>query len=99
MKKLEQKLVEAQAKSELLIAKSRRSRALTKASQARIAAADEDKMGTFDRMKNKIHSEEAMGQAMSEIANDNVEERLSALDKDEEIDRLLADIKAKRGVA
>src|SRR6516165_7325984 len=99
MKKLEQKLVEAQAKSELLIAKHRRSRALTKASQARIAATDEDKMGTFDRMKNKIHSEEAMGQAMSEIANDNVEERLSALDKDEEIDRLLADIKAKRGVA
>ena len=40
-----------------------------------------------------------MGQAMSEIANENVEERLSALDKDEEIDRLLADIKAKRGVA
>ena len=99
MKKLEQKLVEAQAKSELLIAKHRRSRALTKASQARIAAADESKMGTFDRMKNKIHGEEAMGQAMSEIANDNVEEKLSALDKDDEIERLLADIKAKRGVA
>ena len=33
MKKLEQKLVEAQAKSELLIAKHRRSRALTKASR------------------------------------------------------------------
>ena len=99
MKKLEQKLVEAQAKGDLLIAKHRRSRALTKASQARIASADESKMGTFDRMKNKIHGEEAMGQAMSEMANDNVEERLSALDKDDEIDRLLADIKAKRGVA
>ncbi len=99
MQKLEQKLVEAQAKSELLIAKHRRSRALTKASQARIAAADESKMGTFDRMKNKVHGEEAMGQAMAEMANDNVEEKLSALDKDDEIDRLLADIKAKRGVA
>src|SRR5262252_6178606 len=99
MKQLEQKLVEAQAKSELLIAKHRRSRALTKASQARIAATDKSKIGTFDRMKNKIHGEEAMGQAMSEIANDNVEERLSSLDKDDEVDRLLADIKAKRGVA
>jgi phage shock protein A len=99
MRKLEQKLTEAQAKSELLIAKHRRSRALTKASQARMAAHDESKMGTFDRMKNKVHSEEAMGQAMAEIANDNVEERLASLDKDAEIDRLLADLKASRGVA
>jgi hypothetical protein len=39
-----------------------------------------------------------MGQAMAEIANDNLEERLASLDKDEEIDKLLADIKAKRVV-
>ena len=100
MKKLEQKLTEAQAKSELLITKHRRSRALTKASKARLAASDETKMGTFDRMKNKVHGEEAMGQAMVEIANDNLEERLASLSKDDEIEKLLADIKAKRtGVA
>jgi phage shock protein A len=99
MKKLDQKLVEAQAKSELLITKHRRSRALTKASKARLAAADETKMGTFDRMKNKVHGEEAMGQAMAEIANDNLEERLASLDKDDEIEKLLADIKSKHGVA
>lgn len=99
MRKLEHKLTEAQAKSELLIAKHRRSRALTKASQARMAAHDESKMGTFDRMKNKVQGEEAMGQAMAEMANDNVEEKLASLDKDDEIERLLAEIKAKRGVA
>src|SRR5262252_849429 len=38
MRKLEQKLTESNAKIELLLAKHRRSRALTKASQARIAA-------------------------------------------------------------
>ena len=97
--KLEQKLIEAHAKSELLLAKHRRSRALSKASQARMAAADEIKMGTFDRMKNKVHSEEAMSQAMAEMADDNMEEKLSALGKDDEIERMLADIKAKRGVA
>jgi phage shock protein A len=96
MKKLDQKLSEAQAKSELLIAKHRRSRALTKASKARIAASDESKMGTFDRMKNKVHGEEAMGQAMAEIANDNLEERLASLGKDDEVEKLLADLKAKR---
>src|SRR5439155_22083290 len=62
MGKLEHKLTEAQAKSELLIAKHRRSRALTKASQARMSAHDESKMDTLDRMKSKVQSEEAMGQ-------------------------------------
>lgn len=98
MRKLEHKLTEAQAKSELLIAKHRRSRALTKASQARIAAHDESKMGTFDRMKNKIQTDEALGQAMAEVANDNLEEKLASLGKEDEITKLLADLKARRGV-
>ena len=99
MKKLDQKLTEAQTRNELLIAKHRRSRALTKASKARLMASDETKVSTFDRMKNKVHGEEAMGQAMAEMANDNLEERLASLSKDDEIEKLLADIKAKRGVA
>src|SRR5499427_6667891 len=52
MHKLDQKLTEAQAKSELLIAKHRRSRALTRASQARMSAHDDSKANTFDRMKS-----------------------------------------------
>ena len=99
MRKLEHKLTEAQAKSELLIAKHRRSRALTKASQARMAAHDESKMGTFDRMKNKIQTDEAFGQAMAEVANENLEEKLASLGKEDEITKLLADLKARRGVA
>jgi phage shock protein A len=97
MRKLEQKLAEANAKSELLLAKHRRGRALTKASQARMAAHDESKIGTFDRMKHKVQREEAMGQAMAEMADDDVEEKLTTLDKGDEIERLLADIKIRRG--
>jgi phage shock protein A len=99
MRKLDQKLSEAQAKSELLIAKHRRSRALTKASQARMSAEDESKMGTFDRMKTKVQGEEALGQAMAEMADDNVEEKLASIGKDDEIERLLADLKARHGAA
>src|SRR5262249_1906499 len=62
LKQLEHKLAEAQAKADLLIAKHRRSRALTKASEARIASGDQSKMGTFDRMKNRIHGDEAFSQ-------------------------------------
>jgi phage shock protein A len=97
MRKLDEKLNEAQAKSELLLAKHRRSRALTKASQARIAVHDDSKIGTFDRMKNKVQSEEALGQAMAEMADDNVEEKLASLGKSDEVDRLLAEIKGRRG--
>ncbi len=97
MRKLEQKLSEANAKSELLLAKHRRGRALTKASEARMAAHDESKIGTFDRMKHKVQREEAMGQAMAEMADDDVEEKLTSLDKGDEIERLLADIKIRRG--
>src|SRR5262249_2927467 len=97
MRKLEQKLTEAQAKSELLIAKHRRSQALTKASRARMAAQDGSSVGAFDRMKNKIQGEEAMGHAMAELANENAGENRAWLEKNEETDRLRADIKAKPG--
>jgi phage shock protein A len=99
LKQLEQKLAEAQAKADLLVAKHRRSRALSKASEARIAAGDQAKMGTFDRMKNKIQGDEAMSHAMAELALDNLDEKLEALGKDDEVERLLAEIKSRKGVA
>lgn len=99
LKQLEQKLAEAQAKADLLVAKHRRSRALTKASQARMAAGDPTKMGTLDRMKNKIHGDEAMSHAMAELASENIEDQLEALGKDDEVERLLAEIKTRKGVA
>jgi len=97
--KLEEKLREAHAKNELLLAKHRRSRALSKASNARMAAVDQSKMGTFDRMKNRVHHEEAMSNALSELAGETMDDRLDALGKDDEIERMLADIKNQKGVA
>jgi phage shock protein A len=97
MLKLEQKLTEAQAKIEVLIAKHRRARALTKASQARMAVQDESTAGTFDRMKNKVQSQETLGEVMAVIADNNVEEKLEAMDKNDEIERLLRDLKARKG--
>ncbi|HWB86764.1 MAG TPA: PspA/IM30 family protein [Bryobacteraceae bacterium] len=94
--KLQQKLAEAQSKSDLLIAQHRRSRALGKATEAGLALGDESKAAAFDRMKNKVHHSEATAQAHAELMADNVEDRFAALEKQEEIDRLLADLKAKR---
>ena len=97
LRQLEQKLTEAQAKADLLIAQHRRARAVGKASDAKLAMGDNSKAATFDRMKRKVAHSEAMSQAKSEIAADNVEERLAALEKEDRIEQLLVELKAKRG--
>ena len=53
LRKLEQKLAEAKSKSDLLIAQHRRARALSKASDARLAMADGSGAAAFDRMQKK----------------------------------------------
>jgi phage shock protein A len=94
--KLELKLQEAQSKSDLMMAQHRRSRALGKASDARMAMGGGSAVATFDRMKNKVSRSEAVSQAKAEIANASVEERLAALGKEDEIEKLLGELKARR---
>jgi phage shock protein A len=97
LRQLEQKLTEAEAKADLLIAQHRRARAVGKASDAKMAMGAHSKAATFDRMKHKVAHTEAVSQAKSEIAADNVEERLAALEKEDRIEQLLVELKAKRG--
>ena len=97
--KLEQKLAEALAKSETLLVQHRRARALGKASDARMAIGDRSTIRTFERMKDKVTRHEAVSQAKAELAGDNLEERFTQLEREDEVDRLLADLKAKRGVS
>jgi phage shock protein A len=99
LQKLEQKLAEAEAKSDMLVAQHRRARALGKASDAQIAIGDDSKAAAFDRMQRKVMHSEAASQAKSEMVSDNVEDRLAALEKEDHIDKLLAALKASRGVA
>jgi phage shock protein A len=94
--KLDQKLAEARSKSEMLVAQHRRSRALGKATDAQVAIGDQSKVAAFDRMKGKVQHAEAAAQAKSEMVIDNVEDRFAAMEKEEQIDRLLAELKAKR---
>jgi phage shock protein A len=94
--KLQQKLAEAESKSEILIAQHRRSRALAKASDAQMAIGDKSKTATFDRMKNKVRHADAVSHAKAEMANDSVEDKLAALEKQDVIEKLLNEIKARR---
>jgi phage shock protein A len=97
LRQLDQKLAEAQAKADLLIAQHRRARAVGKASDAKMTAGNGSKAAAFDRMKHKVVREEAVSQAKAEIATDDVEDRLAALEKEDRIEQLLGELKAKRG--
>jgi phage shock protein A len=96
LRQLEQKLAEARSMSDVLIAQHRRARALSKASDARLAMTDGTGAAAFDRMQKKIQHSEAVSQAKSEMLADNTEEKLSALDKQDRVEQLLADLKARR---
>ena len=97
LRKLEQKMAEAQAKSDVLIAQHRRARALNKAGDARLAMGHASSSDAFDRMKGKVQRHEALSQAKAELTGDTIEDRLASLEKEEEVSRLLAELKAKRG--
>ena len=63
LRQLEQKLTEAQAKADLLIAQHRRARAVSKASDAKMAGGNGSSAMAFDRMKHKVAQEDALSQA------------------------------------
>ncbi|MGD1094189.1 MAG: PspA/IM30 family protein [Bryobacteraceae bacterium] len=97
LRKLDLKLAEARNKSDVLIAQHRRSRALSRASDARMTIGDGSKAAAFDRVKNKVLQAEALSQAKSDLAVESIEDRLAALEKDEAVDKLLAEIRARKG--
>jgi phage shock protein A len=99
LRKLDLKLAEAQNKSDVLIAQHRRSRALTRASEAQMKIGDGSKAAAFDRVKNKVQHAEAVSHAKSELAGDSLDDRLAALDKDDAVEKLLAEIKSRKGVS
>jgi phage shock protein A len=97
LRQLEQKLAEAQAKADLLIAQHRRARAVGKASDAKAAAGNGSGAAAFDRMKRKVLYSEAISQAKSELAAEDVDGRFAALEKEDRIEQLLTELKSKRG--
>jgi phage shock protein A len=96
LEKLGQKLDEARAKSDLLIAQHRRARALDRASDAQLAIGDRSTVANFDRMRNKVQRSEAISQAKAELVGDDVDRRFDQMQRDQEVDRLLEALKARR---
>ena len=96
--KLEQKLDEAKSKREVLLARHRRSIALDKAAKAQVAIGDGSNSASFDRMKDRVTHTEATATAEIELLTDDVADRLNRLDRDTEVERLLTNLKTRRGL-
>jgi phage shock protein A len=94
LKKLELKLSEAKGKADVLIAQHRRSRAVSRAADAQLTPAGENR--TFDRMRTKVAREEALGRAKHEVLGDDIEGRLHSLEREQKIDALLEELKARK---
>jgi len=93
---LEQKLTEARAKSDVLIAQHRRARALGKANDAQLAVGGNGPAAGFDRMQRKVMHSEAVSQAKSALVADDLDRRFEALGKEDEVGRMLEALKARR---
>jgi phage shock protein A len=96
LNKLEQKLSETRARSEMLIAEHRRARAVGRAAEARRAAGI-DKAHAMDRMKSRVHARSAQSVAASEVmAQETLEDRFRALESEDRVEILLKEIKSQQ---
>jgi phage shock protein A len=98
LQRLEQKLEEAKSKRDLLLARHRRSVALNKAARAQSALGSDSKSATFDRLKDRVQVTEAVATAEVDLLTDDVSDRLARLDRDNEVERLLNDLKSRRAL-
>ena len=99
LQSLEQKIGETNSRADLLASRHRRARAAGKANRAERAIHEGSASQAFDRMRGKIVREEAIGDAESELLHDDLDLRLSKLGEEDEIEKLLAEVKARRPAA
>jgi phage shock protein A len=100
--KLQQKLKETEARCDLLVAQHRRARTVGKAQQARSAADATTINRSIDRMRAKILGREAHNAATQSLLMDDpltgdaLDDRFRKLERDEQIDSLLQDLKNRQ---
>jgi phage shock protein A len=91
--RLEQKTAETKAKSELLLAQHRRARVALKTGATGKQEFESD--AAFDRLHSKVIEAEAAGQGQLAIGQTGLEQRLASLERSDQVDRLLADLKQR----
>ncbi len=89
--RLEQKMTETKAKTEVLIAQHRRARLAVRAGTTNMKEFEHD--AAFDRLQTKVSEADSLGHGHLTAGEPNAEQRLAALEKSDQVDRLLSDMK------
>lgn len=93
---LGRKITEAEGKADVLIAQHRRTRAVGKAADASQKASIQEHGNAFQRMSNKVMHAEAVTQAAIELNGDEIDRKFEKLEREEEIDRMLGELKQRK---
>jgi phage shock protein A len=96
---LEAKIQDAQTKEDLLIARSRRAKAETQIRSTLAGLDQSSALASFQRIEEKVSQQEARAAALGELDTDTMEHRFQLMEHESELDRQLADLKAKKGLA
>jgi phage shock protein A len=91
--RLEQKITETKARTEVLIAQHRRARLAARAGTTNMKEFDHD--AAFDRLQMKVSEADSVGHGQLAAGEPNAEQRLAALEKSDQVDRLLAELKTR----
>ncbi|MBN1567375.1 MAG: PspA/IM30 family protein [Acidobacteria bacterium] len=97
LKILGEKLAEAQKRKDLLIAQHRRNRVLHAVGETQSTVPGEKtKHAAPDPLKEGLTRSEAMSRIKADLVPDDLEQKFSTLEKEDQVNRLLAEIKARR---
>ena len=91
--RLQGKLAETRTRCDLLIAEHRRARMVGKAQQAHLAAGPETSAASVDRYRSRISAQQADNRAAQMLAGDTLEDRFATLERDQQIEALLLELK------
>lgn len=94
--RLQQKLDETRATCEMLVARNRRARATGKANAARNLTLHSRTETALNRLRSSIQQHEAFNSAQTMLEAESVDDRLISLEREDQIDRLLEDLKSQQ---
>ncbi|MEN9244403.1 MAG: PspA/IM30 family protein, partial [Gloeomargarita sp. DG02_4_bins_56] len=98
MTALEGKIAEAKTKKDMLKARLRAAKATEQVNQALGKVGTSSAMAAFERMEDKVLTQEAKAQATIELSGDNLEEQFKLLEGSTDLDAELLALKAQMGM-
>ena len=97
LSRLEQKMSDTKTKADMLTAQHRRARVALASGAGSIKGFEQDT--AFNRMRAKVLEAEARGQGQQAISEATAEEQFRLLERNDQVDRMLSELKARMGGA